>query len=109
MPGIGPRDLIALQYHGDRKDGEWGTSFLQFRRIFIKALISAWPVRHQWRRPETIDTSRPISARSGIGQTVADEGEPTAIGRPGGHIEGALTTEEFGQDSDIASVRRLEP
>jgi hypothetical protein len=38
LPGVPDRGPIALQHHGDRKDGEWGASFLQFRRIFIKEL-----------------------------------------------------------------------
>ena len=38
LPGIPAQGPIALQHHGDRKDGEWGASFLQFRRIFIKQL-----------------------------------------------------------------------
>ena len=38
LPGIPAQGPIALQHHGDRKDGEWGASFLQFRRIFIKEL-----------------------------------------------------------------------
>jgi len=38
LPGIPPRGPIALQHHGDRKDGDWGASFLQFRHIYIKEL-----------------------------------------------------------------------
>ena len=38
LPGIPARGPLALQHHGDRKDGEWGASFLQFRRIYIKEL-----------------------------------------------------------------------
>lgn len=38
LPGIPARGPIALQHHGDRKDGEWGASFLQFRRILIREL-----------------------------------------------------------------------
>ena len=38
LPGVPVQGPIALQHHGDRKDGEWGASFLQFRRIFIKEL-----------------------------------------------------------------------
>jgi hypothetical protein len=38
LPGIPAQGPIALQHHGDRKDGEWGASFLQFRNIFIKEL-----------------------------------------------------------------------
>ena len=38
LPGLPARGPIALQHHGDRKDGEWGASFLQFRRIFIREL-----------------------------------------------------------------------
>lgn len=38
LPGIPAQGPIALQHHSDRKDGEWGASFLQFRRIFIKEL-----------------------------------------------------------------------
>ncbi len=38
LPGVPAKGPIALQHHGDRKDGEWGASFLQFRHIFIKDL-----------------------------------------------------------------------
>jgi hypothetical protein len=38
LPGIPAKGPIALQHHGDRKDGEWGASFMQFRNIFIKEL-----------------------------------------------------------------------
>jgi hypothetical protein len=38
LPGVPAQGPIALQHHGDRKDGEWGASFLQFRRIYIKEL-----------------------------------------------------------------------
>ena len=38
LPNIPAQGPIALQHHGDRKDGEWGASFLQFRRIFIREL-----------------------------------------------------------------------
>ena len=38
LPGVLAQGPIALQHHGDRRDGEWGASFLQFRRIFIKEL-----------------------------------------------------------------------
>jgi len=38
LPGIPARGPISLQHHGDRKDGDWGASFLQFRRVFIKEL-----------------------------------------------------------------------
>jgi hypothetical protein len=38
LPGVPARGPIALQHHGDRKDGEWGASFLQFRRLFLKEL-----------------------------------------------------------------------
>jgi len=38
LPGVPAQGPIALQHHGDRKDGEWGASFVQFRRIFIKEL-----------------------------------------------------------------------
>jgi hypothetical protein len=38
LPGVPGRGPIALQHHGDRRDGEWGASFLQFRRIFVKDL-----------------------------------------------------------------------
>jgi len=40
LPDIPTQGPIALQHHGDRKDGEWGASFLQFRRIYIKELGS---------------------------------------------------------------------
>jgi len=38
LPGIPTRGPIALQHHGQRMDGDWGASFLQFRRIFIREL-----------------------------------------------------------------------
>ena len=38
LPGVPTRGPLALQHHGDRKDGEWGASFLQLRRLFIKEL-----------------------------------------------------------------------
>jgi hypothetical protein len=38
LPGVPARGPIALQHHGGRQDGQWGASFLQFRRIFIKEL-----------------------------------------------------------------------
>jgi hypothetical protein len=38
LPAVPAQGPIALQHHGDRKDGEWGASFLQFRHIFIKEL-----------------------------------------------------------------------
>lgn len=38
LPGIPAKGPIALQHHGARKAGDWGASFLQFRRIFIKEL-----------------------------------------------------------------------
>jgi len=38
LPGVPAQGPIALQHHGGRKDGEWGASFLQFRRIFVKEL-----------------------------------------------------------------------
>lgn len=38
LPGVPARGPLALQHHGDRKDGEWGASFLQFRNICIKEL-----------------------------------------------------------------------
>ncbi|MDT8301770.1 MAG: DUF1080 domain-containing protein [Sedimentisphaerales bacterium] len=38
LPGVASQGAIALQHHGERKDGEWGASFLQFRNIFIKEL-----------------------------------------------------------------------
>jgi hypothetical protein len=38
LPGVPERGPIALQHHGDRKDGEWGASLVQFRRIFIREL-----------------------------------------------------------------------
>jgi len=44
LPGIPPRGPIALQHHGDRRDGEWGASFLQFRRIYIKE-VDQFPIR----------------------------------------------------------------
>jgi len=36
LPGIPAEGPIALQHHGDRQDGEWGASFVQFRNLYIK-------------------------------------------------------------------------
>jgi hypothetical protein len=38
LPGIPESGPIALQHHGDRKDGEWGASLVQFRRIYLREL-----------------------------------------------------------------------
>ena len=38
LPGIPAEGPIALQQHGDRQDGEWGASFVQFRNIWLKKL-----------------------------------------------------------------------
>jgi hypothetical protein len=38
LPGIPRTGPIALQHHGDRKDGEWGASFVQFRRVYVREL-----------------------------------------------------------------------
>ena len=38
LPGVPIAGPIALQHHGDRRDGEWGASLLQFRNIYIKEL-----------------------------------------------------------------------
>lgn len=38
LPGIPDEGSIALQHHGDRQDGEWGASFVQFRNLYIKEL-----------------------------------------------------------------------
>lgn len=38
LPGIPARGPLALQQHGDRKDGQWGASLVQFRQIYIKEL-----------------------------------------------------------------------
>jgi hypothetical protein len=38
LPGIPERGPIALQHHGDRQDGEWGASFVQFRRIYLREI-----------------------------------------------------------------------
>lgn len=38
LPGIPVEGPIALQHHGDRRDGEWGASFVQFRHIYIREL-----------------------------------------------------------------------
>ena len=36
LPGIPAKGPIALQHHGDRKDGDWGASLVQFRNIYLK-------------------------------------------------------------------------
>jgi hypothetical protein len=38
LPSISVEGRIALQRHGDRKDGRWGASFVQFHNIFVKKL-----------------------------------------------------------------------
>jgi len=40
LPGVAPRGPIALQHHGEKKDGVWVAppSLVQFRNISIKAL-----------------------------------------------------------------------
>ncbi|MGH9348524.1 MAG: 3-keto-disaccharide hydrolase [Vicinamibacterales bacterium] len=40
LPGVPPRGPIALQHHGDRKDGRWVSppSLVQFRNISIREL-----------------------------------------------------------------------
>jgi hypothetical protein len=40
LPGIPDRGPIALQHHGDKKDGEWTSppALVQFKNIFIKEL-----------------------------------------------------------------------
>ncbi len=44
LPGVPVQGPIALQHHGERKDGEWGASFLQFRNIFIEGADHKLPV-----------------------------------------------------------------
>ncbi|MFT5468833.1 MAG: hypothetical protein ACI8UO_003945 [Verrucomicrobiales bacterium] len=34
LPGIPQKGPLALQHHGERKDGQWGASFVQFHRIY---------------------------------------------------------------------------
>lgn len=41
LPGIPESGPIALQHHGERRDGQWGASFVQFRRIYIRQLPAA--------------------------------------------------------------------
>jgi hypothetical protein len=36
LPGIPAKEPVGLQHHGDRSDGEWGASFVQFRRLDIR-------------------------------------------------------------------------
>lgn len=36
LPGVPAKGPIALQHHGERADGSWGASLLQFRNIRIK-------------------------------------------------------------------------
>ena len=38
LPGVPTQGPIALQHHGDRRDGDWGASLVQFRRVLIKEL-----------------------------------------------------------------------
>jgi enterochelin esterase-like enzyme len=38
LPGVPNEGPIALQHHGDRKDGEWGASLVQFRNIVLKEI-----------------------------------------------------------------------
>jgi hypothetical protein len=38
LPGVPPPGSIALEQHGDRKDGMWGVSLVQFRNISIREL-----------------------------------------------------------------------
>jgi len=41
LPGVPRKGPLALQVHPERKDGEWGTSLVQFRNIRIKELTDA--------------------------------------------------------------------
>lgn len=41
LPGVPPQGPLALQLHAERKDGEWGASLVQFRKIRIKELTRA--------------------------------------------------------------------
>jgi hypothetical protein len=50
LPGIPQEGPIALQHHGDRKDGEWGASFVQFRNIYIREL----PTHDECRQTKTM-------------------------------------------------------
>jgi hypothetical protein len=40
LPGVAPRGPIALQHHGEKKDGAWVSppSLVQFRNIEIKEM-----------------------------------------------------------------------
>lgn len=38
LPGVPAEGPIALQHHGDRADGQWGASFVQFRKILIREI-----------------------------------------------------------------------
>jgi len=38
LPGLPPKGPLALQQHGDSKNGQWGASFVQFRRIYLREL-----------------------------------------------------------------------
>jgi len=38
LPGIPRQGPIALQHHGERKDGDWGASLMQFRNLRIREL-----------------------------------------------------------------------
>jgi hypothetical protein len=38
LPGVPAKGPIALQHHGDRRDGDWGASLVQFRNLYLKEL-----------------------------------------------------------------------
>jgi 3-keto-disaccharide hydrolase len=40
LPGVAPKGPIALQHHGDKKNGQWVSppSLVQFRNVSIKPL-----------------------------------------------------------------------
>jgi hypothetical protein len=38
LPGIPEEGPLALQLHGERSDGMWGVSLVQFREIWIREL-----------------------------------------------------------------------
>jgi hypothetical protein len=40
LPGVPPRGPIALQHHGDMKDGAWVSppALVQFRNLYVKEL-----------------------------------------------------------------------
>ena len=78
LPGVPARGPIALQHHGARQDGQWGASFLQFRRIFIRELDKPLgPVGTTLERSAQSDAGPchiPWTPRSSLGHTARGRG-----------------------------------